>query len=258
MDITCDGVIIRETAYGESDKIVTFLTAEYGRISVMAKGVKTITSKNSHAVQLFCYSTFEMTEKNGRYTLKTGTAKDTFYAVRDNIERFALASYFADIASTVCTENNDEREMLRLILNSFYAMSHFSEVPLWKIKTAFEIKCMDINGMAPDFSACCDCGKSVSACADKQGMLLFSIGDGAVLCDVCKNNHEENSCLPISCDTVAIIDFISSAEQADMLKFSVADEASVKELCLASEKYLSYHTARRYDTLSFYKTVCAM
>ena len=88
MDITCDGVVIRETDYKDNDKIVTFLTAEYGKITVLAKGVKSIKSKNSSAVQLFCSSTFEMAEKNGRYTLKSANLLDSFYAVTDNIERF--------------------------------------------------------------------------------------------------------------------------------------------------------------------------
>ena len=66
MDITCDGIVIRETLYGESDKILTLFTGAYGKITVAAKGVRSIKSKNSSAVQLFCYSYFELVEKNGR------------------------------------------------------------------------------------------------------------------------------------------------------------------------------------------------
>lgn len=259
MDITCDGVVIRETDYKDNDKIVTFLTAEYGKITVLAKGVKSIKSKNSSAVQLFSSSTFEMTEKNGRYILKTANLLDSFYAVRDNIERFSLASYFADVASVVCTENNDEKEMLRLILNCFYAMSRFSDIPLWRIKAAFELKCMQANGLTPDFNSCTECGKAAVDCTDNFGMYLFSPEDGTPICPECLKDRENKNIIPISAYTIDAAQYILSSPQKRMLKFFLPEEKDLKrEFSQFCEKYLVCQTARRYETLAFYKTVCNM
>ena len=259
MEITCDGVVIRETEYGETDKIVTFLCAEYGKITVMAKGVRSIKSKNSSAVQLFCASSFEMVEKNGRYTLKTATVNDNFYSVRDNIERFALASYFADVCNTVCTENNDEREMLRLLLNCFYAMAHFHEVPLWRIKCAFEMKCMQINGLAPDFLECMGCAKAAVDSTDKNGQYLFSPADGGFICPDCLALTDGKTVIPAGSLTVDALLYLISSPQSRMLRFPLPDDSSlIYELSNLCERYLSVQTSKRYETLTFYKSVCAM
>lgn len=259
MEITCDGVVIRETAYGENDKIVTFLTAEYGKITVMAKGVRSIKSKNSSAVQLFCSSSFEMVEKGGRYTLKTATVNDNFYSVRDDIERFALASYFADICNTTCIENNDEREMLRLVLNSFYAMSHFKDIPLWKVKCAFELKAMQINGLEPDLSECTSCSKPAADSTSDEGDYLFSPADGGFVCPDCLAEFGERKIIPLSCHSVDAMIYILSSPQSKMLKFSMPDEPSlIYELSNLCERYLSVQTSKRYETLSFYKSLCSM
>ena len=259
MDITCDGVVIRETEYGESDKIVTFLCAEYRKITVMAKGVRSIKSKNSSAVQLFCASTFEMVEKNGRYTLKTASINDSFYSVRDNIERFALASYFADICNTVCSENNDEREMLRLLLNSFYAMAHFKEIPLWRIKCAFEMKCMQASGLAPDLSECTGCAKPAVDSTSDEGDYLFSPADGGFICPACLAEYGEKPIIPVGVHTVDALLYLLSSPQSRMLRFPLPDEPSViYELCNLCERYLSVQAQKRFETLSFYKSVCVM
>ena len=259
MEITCDGVVIRETEYGESDKIVTFLCAEYGKITVMAKGVRSIKSKNSSAVQLFCASSFEMVEKNGYYTLKTATVNDSFYSVRDNIERFALASYLADVCNTVCAENNDEREMLRLLLNCFYAMSHLKDVPLWRVKCAFEMKCMQLNGLSPELSECMECARPAVDSATDEGDYLFSPVDGGFICPDCLLQYGEKNTVPIGVYTVDALLYLLSSPQSRMLRFPLPEEPSViYELSNLCERYLSVQTSKRFETLSFYKSVCTM
>ncbi len=259
MEITCDGVVIRETEYGEADKIVTFLCAEYGKITVMAKGVRSIKSKNSSAVQLFCASSFEMVEKNGRYTLKTATVNDSFYSVRDNIEHFALASYFADVCNTVCAENNDEREMLRLVLNCFYAMAHLGDVPLWRIKCAFEMKCMQINGLSPELSECIECARPAVDSVNDEGDFLFSPVDGGFICPECLAMYGEKNTVPIGVHTVDALLYLLSSPQSRMLRFPLPDEPSaIYELSNLCERYLSVQTQKRFETLSFYKSVCIM
>lgn len=259
MDITCDGIIIRETAYGEKDKIVTFLTGEYGKITVLAKGVRNINSKNSHAVQLFCFSNFEMTEKNGRYTLKTATVINTFYGVREKIEAFSLASYFADVCSTVCTENNPEKEMLRLMLNCFYALAKLQDVPFWKVKAVFEIKCMQINGLSPELSYCLNCGKEIAPRATHDGKYSFVFSEGGIVCSDCLPEDIFDGVFKVSFDTLSALCSVISSPQGTMLKFNINEEPEViNEFCLLCEKYLSYHTSRRYETLAFYKSVMAL
>jgi len=88
LDITTDGLVIREVLINDNDKLLTILTSEYGKISVMAKGVKGIKSKNASAVQIFCYSTFELLKNGERYSLKTAQLKESFYEIRDNMLAF--------------------------------------------------------------------------------------------------------------------------------------------------------------------------
>ena len=60
---TFDGLILRESAYGESDKLLTVLTADEGKVFMIAKGVRSLKSKNLALCRLFTYANFEYYEK---------------------------------------------------------------------------------------------------------------------------------------------------------------------------------------------------
>jgi len=48
---TTQALVLRTRDYGEKDRWVTLLTAEDGRVDVLAKGVRSLTSKRSSALQ---------------------------------------------------------------------------------------------------------------------------------------------------------------------------------------------------------------
>ena len=50
-----DGVVISSLDYGEHDKLITLLTAEEGRIQAIAKGAKSMRSKQLNCTQPFVY-----------------------------------------------------------------------------------------------------------------------------------------------------------------------------------------------------------
>ena len=117
-ELTVYGVVIRETPIKDSDKIITVLTGALGKITVYAKGVKNIKSKNSAAVQLFCHSEFELVERNGSYILKTAYLKHAFHGLHMSFLHFALASYIADTANAVTMGDNNETDITPLMLIS--------------------------------------------------------------------------------------------------------------------------------------------
>lgn len=260
MDIVCDGLIIKEKEIGESDKIITLITEQYGKISVYSKGVKSIKNKNSHAISLFCYSSFELVYSKDRYILKTAVLKEAFYGLRDSVEKFALASYIAEVLSCVCTENSNESDILKLALNMYYACAKFIEIPCDIIKGVFELKCMIFSGFMPDTECCAMCEtyineQNMQKFTDKNGLLTFNLVDGAFVCNNCMtSDFAKDNLIKVSYDTYRAVNYIVFSSQKKMLSFSLPGEyvPEFSELC---EKYLLAQTERNFDTLDFYKSI---
>lgn len=53
-----EGIVLRTMPYGETNKIVTILTKEAGKLTAMARGAKKPASRLSSITQLFVYGSF--------------------------------------------------------------------------------------------------------------------------------------------------------------------------------------------------------
>lgn len=262
MNISCDALILREVLINDNDKIITALTAQYGKISFLARGVKTLKSKNAVGLQLFCYSSLELVETNGKYLLKTAILKDMFYGLRSDMQRYCLASYFSEIASDLCVEENDETDMMRLMLNCFYVLSNRKEISVSLVKAVFELKALCISGYMPDLYYCSCCGRSKSESEEdelfttKDKKVSFYMLEGTLVCNECLGDEElsRNSkyIFTLSYPALYAMRYIVQAELSKILSFKLSENYT-NELCRVCEKFLSLITEREFVTLEHYK-----
>ena len=133
MQIVDKGLVLRETPYKEADVMLTVLTECQGKLSVMARGARRKSSKFSAGVQLLSYSEFTLYESGGRYTLNEAEPLEMFFGIRGDIVKLSLASYFAEVLEQAADEDTINPELLRLGLNSVFAISKTS-INMEKIK----------------------------------------------------------------------------------------------------------------------------
>lgn len=273
-EFTTDAVILRQADYKESDRILTVLTPERGIITVSAKGVRNIKSKNSAAVQLFSYSELEILQVGSRFTLRTASLKESFFNVRCDLHRYALACYCTDITAHFCTEANDETEPFRLILNLLYALSEAKEKPLWQVKATFELKLCTLCGFMPELGSCTVCGKRTTSveCPDEAFLTgkkyRFSLLESGL---VCKDCYEASRTLPTSAMLSAAVlpkdytrplsfaaltaaRYVAIAPIARFLSFRLAEEEA-SDFCELAEHYLLFLAERGFETLKYYKSL---
>ena len=112
---------------------------------------------------------------------------DSFYGINSEIEGFALASYVVQLASEITGEGVSAEEVLRMTLNTLYAIEHDLK-PLPLIKSAYEIFAADESGIAPDVASCADCGTEQS----ESGWWL-DVMNGHILCEKCLSDKSKGA-----------------------------------------------------------------
>lgn len=78
--IRTKAIVVRRTNYGEADRIIQLLTPDYGKLSVMARGVRKEKSKLAGGIELFALC--DVTAMAGRSSdlyMLTGARLETFY-----------------------------------------------------------------------------------------------------------------------------------------------------------------------------------
>ena len=146
--VAVTGMVIKTIPVGEYDRSVTILTKERGKISAFAKGARRQTSRFSAAANPFSFGTFKLFVGKTSYNIMDAEISNYFEGLRADFEGAYYGIYFLEIADYYTRENNDEKEMLKLLYQSLRALSH----PTLKkqlIRAVFEIKSVVINGEFP-------------------------------------------------------------------------------------------------------------
>ena len=87
MYITTQGLVLRETVYKESDKLLTVLTAEGGKRTVKAQGCRKKGSALAAASQLLTWSDMTLFEYRDYFTLREASPIEEFRGLRGDLEK---------------------------------------------------------------------------------------------------------------------------------------------------------------------------
>ncbi|HBR30731.1 MAG TPA: DNA repair protein RecO, partial [Clostridiales bacterium] len=181
------GIVIKESSQGENSKLLTVLTELDGVITVKAKGARSILASNLKSVQIFACSNMLLYCKNGYYTLVDAELIDDFYAVRESIESFALASYLCEVSGSVAIKDSENSVVLQLLLNSLYALSrNFASVRF--IKAVFEFRLACLIAFEPDINTCAKCETEL----DLSAQNVLDVQNGIFLCSACSGVTESS------------------------------------------------------------------
>ena len=238
------GIVIKESTFGENSKHLSVLTAHRGVVFVTAKGAKKLSSSNFAASQLFAFSEMTLYGNNGPYfTLTDVKLIENFYSLRNDPVVFSLACYFAELAAISATVSEEDNELLRLLLNSLWFLQDNFDRHAF-IKAVFELRMMFSSGYLPDFY-CTQCGIEV-----QSGSL--NIETGEFTCDNCYNNDDNKQMNEV----IAAMKYIASCDLKRLFSFAVSDDAQNKLSALA-ERYLCYRVDGCYGKLAYYKNMVA-
>lgn len=146
--ITVTGIILKQSPVGEYDRHISLLTKERGKISAFARGARRPGSRLSAAAEPFSFGNFKLYEGRNSYTLAEADIQNYFEELRADYEGACYGMYFAEVADYYTRENNDEREMLKLLYQSLRALCAKS-LPNPLVRCVFECKAIAVSGEFP-------------------------------------------------------------------------------------------------------------
>ena len=259
---TTDGLVIRTSSVGENDKILTLLTPNQGKISVTVKGGRSLKSGSLSSTQLFAYGNYEISSRGDFKWLRGASLNCAFGKLSTDIVKISLASYIASLADELSGENESAEDILRLTLNTFYAIENEIK-PNEIIKAVFELRAAAMSGFEPDLSDCRGCGK-------KDGDDFYiDVMNGRLLCSECMHKRSLQAAkeqmksedmreavlmLPVTQGALTAMRYAISSPTQKMLSFNISD-TDEKIFAHAAEVYLLSHLGQGFDTLEFYKTI---
>lgn len=174
-------VVVRSLDYGESDRIVTFVTPDAGRLTGIAKGARRSRRRFGAALELFTFVRITYFEKPAFELVRLESAETIagFAEARRDLAKIAHAAYLVELAGRAVQPREPAFAVFRLLVETLGAIDATAadETRL----RAFELRLLALLGYHPELRRCARCRRLRPA----EGRFRVSLSEGGLLCRTC-------------------------------------------------------------------------
>lgn len=235
-----EGIILTETNYSESSKILNVLTEDRGVIGIMSKGCRNVKSKLRGVSRKLIYGKFHVYYKeNGMSTLIGVDLINSFSKTMMDLERISYSSYLLDLTYQVVRQN-DDNDIFSLLRDTLLKIEEGLD-PL-VLSNILELKLLDFLGVRPSIDAC-------SICGSDKGIVTLSSDSGGYVCRNCFNNEGY-----VSEKTIKMIRLYYYVEIKNISKLDVSSDVS-KEINQFLDMYYDRYTGLYLKSKDFIKKI---
>lgn len=172
-----EGIILTETPYGESSKILNILTSDNGLIGVMAKGAKRIKSKFRSSTQKMTLGIFNVYYHEDKLsTLISVDVINPLINTKSDIVKIGYLTYICDLAYQTAKQNNSNN-IYKILKSAILKIEDNFDPKI--ITNILELKMLDYLGVGIDLDKCIRCGTT-------KDIITISGDAGGYLCKNCR------------------------------------------------------------------------
>jgi len=243
---TDEGIVLRRVDYGETDRILTVLTREHGKIGVIARGVRRSQSRLSARTDLFARSRMQLARGRGELDVLTQAEPVVAPPPAQDARRAACAAVCAEVTDRVLESAHPDEEVFALVAGALAACADPNRDPraavIW-----FARRLIDRLGYAPQLSECAGCGQPL-----RETTAYFSATAGGLLCQRCAASDPG----AIECP-VRVIKVLRTAASGDAELWSRLrlDPATLAALEAVVEHELAFHLDRRVHSFAVLRAI---
>lgn len=220
-----EGIIIREKDYSDTSKIIDLYTKEYGIISIIAKGSKSLKSPLRSVTLKFTYGIFNIYYKEGKLsTLKEVDILNNFKNIKTNINLIAYSTYLLDLSEQVYKQNNS-CDIYNILINTLIKINDLLD-PLVLINIV-ELKYLNYLGVMFDTNKCSICGST--------NIITLSNDKGGYICSNCKTFEKI-----LSSKTLKLIRMFYYVDISKIDKLNISDDIKIEINEFLDNYYLKY------------------
>ena len=245
MYLNIQGIVLRVTDYNDRDALLTVLTREHGKLTVKARGLRRKNSPLIAPCQLLAYGEFTLFEYRGQYTVNEAHSIELFTALRRDLTKLSLGTYFAQAAEVLSQEDYPSPELQSLLLNCLYALSKLN-LDEMQVKAVFELRAACLSGYTPDLFGCHICGN--------QAPVRFDLSAGQLECRDCRSADSNGIRMPVTHSVLEAMRYICLCDPKKLFSFQLGRD-TLEKLSSLTEAYLTTQLERGFSTLDFYKSL---
>lgn len=223
--VEVEGIVVSDTNYSETSKILTVLTKEYGKIGVLSKGCRSMKSKLRYVSQKMTYGTFYIHhKKEGLSTLTGVDIINPFKNVVTDITRISYVTYLFDLTIQVMKQTNEN--LFQVLIDGISRIEDGLDPEI--ITDIVELKYLEFLGVKPSVDGCTVCGNT-------NLITTISVEQGGYVCKNCYRNEKI-----YSNKMIKLIRMFYYVDLSKIAKIQVSDSVKKELLEFINQYYDKY------------------
>ena len=181
-------IVLRTRDYMESDRIVTLLTEQAGKLGGIAKGAKASRRRFEHRLEPFSHVMLYFRRRpHGQLVIITRAEAAGLqpFPLEDDLGRLALGTYMLELAEALTSEDAEAAGAYRLLAEALAALAA-GEANI-ALRQAYELRMFRWAGFGMQFDRCRVCGESQA----ESVAVYFIVGRGGIVCARCRESTPE-------------------------------------------------------------------
>jgi len=244
------GIVIQSFDYGESDRIVTFFTLEFGKMKGIAKGARRSRKRFANSLDLFCHVRILFFEKEDRSLTRVDQCDvvEFFPTLGQDIAGMCYGSYFVELVDAMVGERQSHTRVFEL-LRRFLSILNESGAKEEMLRI-FEIRLLSLLGYRPNLTSCTHCRRPL----ERLEKIYFVPARGGIFCGKCCPTNENFFALAMG--TVRILEKSAETDLSKIhrLRFSARSLTESREIL---PRFIQHHLNRELKSLRFLESIKA-
>ena len=225
LEVAAPAFVLHSRAYAESDRIVTFLTADHGKLTGIAKGAKNSRRRFGGTLEPFHLVRIVYQERPGTDLtfLVRSELLHLHRSFTSDLDRYAAGSYLLELTDKTVFGPEPGGAIFRLLRDALVALE--AGVPIDPVLRAFELHLLAASGYAPALDLCRGCGVA----AVPESTVFLTVDRGGLVCRACVRPGERVR--PVAGATAAAL---ARLAEAPITAAVTADPAVLSEAAIVA------------------------
>ena len=206
-----NALVLRRISLGETDKILTLFSREYGKFSAIAKGARRTTSRLAGGTEPLLFVRLLLAEGMNLDVVTQVEVRDSFQTLKGDFGLYLRATYACELLDKLTAERDPSSAAFDVLLSALYVLQRAADPDA--ALHAYELQLMGLIGYEPRLDACVRCERTWGEGVLPSG---YSAPRGGALCGDCNTSVKEET-LPISGETVLALARLASLDDARAL-----------------------------------------
>ncbi len=249
--VTSSAIVLQRREYGDFDLIVTVLTGEHGKRTLIAKSAKKSAKRFPGILEPFNHLqiAYRETRRKGMPVLEEASLLRPMESLRTDVIKTAYASYWTESIAIWMEEGQVRADLFHLLQFVLDALNT-GEMDAAMISILFQMRFVGQEGLQPVLEHCTCCQLDIEQLP--QNHFCIDLGKGGVVCNQCP--AEASGHLHLSKGTLKQLQWINSGDltKAQRLRFS---GRALAEATAFLEAFVPYHIGKKPKSLRFLKQV---